>query len=411
MRRVVVTGMGVVTPLGNDLNSTWDGLVNGRSGIDRITRFDASDYPSQIAGEVKGFDPDLYVDKKEQKKMDIFIHYAMAAGQMAVEDAGVVINEANSERTGVIVSAGIGGLSSIEKHHKVLLERGPKKVTPFFIPMVLINLASGQIAIRHGARGPNTSIVTACATGTHSIGEAFRLIQRNDADVMIAGGTESTICPLALAGFSSMRALSTRNHEPARASRPFDAERDGFVIGEGAGVLILEELELARKRGAKIYAEVTGYGLTADAYHITSPAPEGEGAARCMKMALKDAGMNPDGIDYINAHGTSTPFNDEFETMAIKTVFGGHARVLAVSSTKSMTGHLLGAAGGIEAVFMAMTIKHGILPPTINYEVPDPACDLDYVPNEARRVPVRAALSNSLGFGGTNATLVMRKYE
>lgn len=411
MRRVVVTGMGVVTPLGNDLNSTWDGLVNGRSGIGRITRFDASDYPSQIAGEVKGFDPDPYVDKKEQKKMDMFIHYAMAAGQMAMEDSGVVVDASNRERVGVIVSSGIGGLPAIEKYHKILLERGARKVSPFFIPMVLINLASGQIAIRHGARGPNTSIVTACATGTHSIGEAFRLIQRNDADVMIAGGAESTICPLGIAGFSSMRALSTRNHEPERASRPFDAERDGFVIGEGAGVLILEELELARKRGAKIYAEVTGYGLTGDAYHITSPAPEGEGAARCMEMALKDAGMNPDDIDYINAHGTSTPFNDEFETMAIKTVFGGHARTLAVSSTKSMTGHLLGAAGGVEAVFMAMTIKDGILPPTINYEVPDPACDLDYVPNEARRVPVRAALSNSLGFGGTNATLVMRRYE
>jgi len=294
MRRVVITGMGVVTPVGNDLETTWDGLINGRSGITRITRFDASEYPSQIAGEVKGFDPDLYIDKKDQKKMDSFIQYAMAAGQMAMEDSGLVVDASNTERVGVIVGAGIGGLQAIEKYHKTLLERGPRKVSPFFVPMVLINLASGQIAIRYGLRGPNTSIVTACATGTHSIGDAFRLIQRNDADAMIAGGTESTICPLALAGFSAMRALSTRNHEPEKASRPFDAERDGFVIGEGAGVVVLEELELARKRGAKIYAEVVGYGLTSDAYHITSPAPGGEGASRCMAMALKDAGMNPD---------------------------------------------------------------------------------------------------------------------
>ncbi|OIP63590.1 MAG: beta-ketoacyl-[acyl-carrier-protein] synthase II [Nitrospirae bacterium CG_4_9_14_3_um_filter_53_35] len=411
MRRVVITGMGVVTPVGNDLETTWDGLINGRSGITRITRFDASEYPSQIAGEVKGFDPDLYIDKKDQKKMDSFIQYAMAAGQMAMEDSGLVVDASNTERVGVIVGAGIGGLQAIEKYHKTLLERGPRKVSPFFVPMVLINLASGQIAIRYGLRGPNTSIVTACATGTHSIGDAFRLIQRNDADAMIAGGTESTICPLALAGFSAMRALSTRNHEPEKASRPFDAERDGFVIGEGAGVVVLEELELARKRGAKIYAEVVGYGLTSDAYHITSPAPGGEGASRCMAMALKDAGMNPDEIDYINAHGTSTKFNDENETLAIKKVFGGRSMHLAVSSTKSMTGHLLGAAGGIETVFMAMTLLHGIIPPTINYEAPDPACDLDYVPNQARRVPVRAALSNSLGFGGTNATLVLRRYE
>ncbi len=411
MRRVVITGMGVVTPLGNDLNSTWEGLINGRSGITRITRFDASDYPSQIAGEVKGFDPDLYIDKKDQKKMDTFIQYAMAVSQMAMEDSGLVVDASNTERAGVIVGAGIGGLPVIEKYHQILLERGPRKVSPFFVPMVLINLASGQIAIRYGLRGPNTSIVTACSTGTHSIGEAFRLIQRNDADVMIAGGTESTICPLGIAGFSAMKALSTRNHEPERASRPFDAGRDGFVIGEGAGVVVLEELELARKRGAKIYAEVVGYGLTSDPNHITSPAPEGDGAARCMEMALKDAGMNPEEIDYINAHGTSTHFNDENETLAIKKVFGDHAGNLAVSSTKSMTGHLLGAAGGIEAVFMAMTIKNGVLPPTINYEVPDPACDLDYVPNEARYTAVRAALSNSLGFGGTNATLVMRKYE
>jgi 3-oxoacyl-[acyl-carrier-protein] synthase II len=402
--------MGAVTPLGNDLKSTWEGLVNGRSGVQRITRFDATDYPSQIAGEVKGFDPDLYVDKKEQKKMDTFIHYALAATQMAMAESGLVIDDANAERVGVIVSAGIGGLPAIEKYHRALLERGPKKVTPFFIPMVIINLASGQIAIRYGAKGPNTAPVTACATGTHAIGDAFRFIQRGDADAMIAGGAESTICPLGLAGFSAMKALSTRNDEPERASRPFDEGRDGFVIGEGAGVVVLEELEAARRRGAPIYAEVAGYGLTGDAYHITSPAPEGEGAARCMAMALRDGGLAPEDVDYINAHGTSTKFNDEFETLAIKQAFGEHARKLVVSSTKSMTGHLLGAAGGIEAVFTGMAVKEGLVPPTINYEEPDPACDLDYVPNEARRVRLRAALSNSMGFGGTNAALLLRTY-
>ena len=410
MRRVVITGMGVVTPVGADLPSSWESVINGRSGIDRVTRFDTTDYPSQIAGEVKSFDVNRYVDKKEQKKMDTFIHYALAASQMAVDDAGIEIREANAERVGVIVSAGIGGLPAIEKYHKILLERGPKRVTPFFIPMVIINLASGQIAIRFGAKGPNSSTVTACATGAHSIGDSFRMIQRGEADVMIAGGTESTICPLGLAGFSAMKALSTRNHEPARASRPFDAERDGFVIGEGAGVVILEELEMAKKRGARIYAEVAGYGMNGDAYLITSPAPEGEGAARCMELALKDAAIKPEEIDYINAHGTSTKFNDENESLAVKTVFQDHARKLAVSSTKSMTGHLLGAAGGIEAVFLAMTIKEGVAPPTINYEFPDPMCDLDYVPNEARRINVRAAMSNSLGFGGTNATLLFRSF-
>jgi len=411
MRKVVITGMGVVTPLGNDLATTWDGLIHGRSGIDRITRFDPEGYPSQIAGEVKGFEIDRYIEKKEQKKMDTFIHYALAAGQMAMENSGLVIDEGNADRVGVIVGAGIGGLPAIEKYHKVLLERGPRRVTPFFIPMVIINLASGQVAIRFGARGPNSAPVTACATGTHSIGDAFRLIQRGAADAMIAGGTESTICSLAVGGFSAMKALSTRNDEPERASRPFDAERDGFVIAEGAGVVVLEEMESAKKRGAAIYAEVAGYGLSGDAYHITSPAPDGEGAARCMTMALKDAGIAPEEIDYINAHGTSTKFNDQFETMAIKKVFGDHARKVAVSSTKSMTGHLLGAAGGIEAVFSAMAIKEGILPPTVNYEVPDPECDLDYVPNEARRTRVRTVLSNSMGFGGTNGALVFRSVD
>ena len=409
MRRVVITGMGVVTPLGNDLPATWKGLVEGRSGIGEITRFDAAEYPCRIAGEVKGFDPDRWVDKKEQKKMDTFIHYALAASQMAVDDAGLEIPEAEADRVGVIVSAGIGGLPAIERYHRTLLERGPRRVTPFFIPMVIINLASGQVAIRFGAKGPNLATVTACATGTHSIGDAFRLIQRGEADAMIAGGAESTICPLALAGFGAMKALSTRNHEPERASRPFDAERDGFVIGEGAGVVVLEEMERARRRGAPVYAEVAGYGSSGDAYHITSPAPEGEGAARCMAAALRDAGMPPDRIDYINAHGTSTPFNDAVETQAIKRVFGDHARRLAVSSTKSMTGHLLGAAGGIETVFLAKTIAEGVIPPTINYEHPDPECDLDYVPNQARECRVRAGLSNSLGFGGTNATLVLAR--
>ncbi len=409
MRKVVITGMGVVTPLGNDLSTTWEALIQGRSGIDRITRFDAEGYPSQIAGEVKGFELDRYVEKKEQKKMDTFIHYALAASQMAMDDSGLVIDEANAERVGVIVSAGIGGLPAIEKYHKILLERGPRRVTPFFIPMVIINLASGQVAIRFGAKGPNSAPVTACSTGTHCIGDAFRLIQSGVADAMIAGGTESTICPLAVGGFSAMKALSTRNDEPRRASRPFDAERDGFVIGEGAGVVVLEEMASAKKRGATIYAEVAGYGLSADAYHITSPAPDGEGAARCMAMALQDAGMAPGEVNYINAHGTSTKFNDQFETLAIKKVFGDHARKVAVSSTKSMTGHLLGAAGGIEAVFSAMAIKEGVLPPTINYEVPDPECDLDYVPNEARRTKVRTVLSNSMGFGGTNGALVFRE--
>ncbi len=411
MRRVVITGIGAITPVGKDMAATWEGLVQGRSGIRRITRFDASDFPCQIAGEVDGFDPGLYVEKKEQKKMDTFILYAMAASQMALADSGFVIDSSNAERVGVVVSSGIGGLPAIEKYHKVLLERGPRKVTPFFIPMVLINLASGQIAIRLGAKGPNTAPVTACATGTHSIGDAFRMIQRGETDAMIAGGAESTICALGVGGFSAMKALSTRNDEPERASRPFDAERDGFVMGEGAGVMILEELEQARKRGAAIYAEVAGYGQSCDAYHMTSPAPEGEGAARCIALALKDGGVAPEEVDYINAHGTSTPYNDEFETMAIKSVFGTHAGKLAISSTKSMTGHLLGAAGGVEGVILAKVIRDGVIPPTINYEFPDPKCDLDYVPNEARQHTVRAALSNSMGFGGTNAALLLRRFS
>ncbi len=409
MRRVVVTGVGVVSALGTGTEKNWSALMAGKSGIDRITRFDASDLPSQIAGEVKDFNPEDFIDKKEVKKMDSFIHYALAASEMAMKDSGLQVTEENAERVGVVVGAGLGGLPAIEKYHEVLMSSGYKKVTPFFIPMLIINLAPGHISIRFGAKGPNLSTVTACATGTHSIGDAYHIIKRGDADAMIAGGAESTITPLAIAGFNVMKALSTRNDDPTRASRPFDKGRDGFIMAEGAGIVVLEEYESAKKRGAKIYAEVVGYGATGDAYHITAPGPDGEGAARCMKMALRNAGMNPEEVDYINAHGTSTHFNDLYETMAIKSVFGDHARKLMVSSTKSMTGHTLGAAGGIEAVYSLLAMERCAIPPTINYEEPDPECDLDYVPNQARQTEVRVALSNSLGFGGTNGTLIFKK--
>lgn len=409
MRRVVVTGVGVISPLGTGVEKNWEALMRGQSGIDHITRFDASDLPSRIAGEVKDFNAEEFIDKKELKKMDLFIQYAMGAADLAMKDSGLEITEENAERVGVLVGSGLGGLPTIEKYHKAMLEGGYKKISPFFIPMLIINLAPGQISIKHGAKGPNVSSVSACATGTHSIGDAFRMIQRGDADAMIAGGTESTITPLAIGGFNVMKALSTRNDDPTAASRPFDLGRDGFVMAEGAGIVVLEEYEGARKRGAKIYAEVAGYGLTGDAYHLTAPAPEGEGAARCMKMALAGAGVDAAEVDYINAHGTSTPFNDRFETMAIKTVLGDHSGKVMVSSTKSMTGHALGAAGGIEAVFSLLAMDRGVVPPTINYQEPDPDCDLDYVPNEAREAQVRVALSNSLGFGGTNATLLFRK--
>jgi len=409
-RRVVVTGIGLVTPLGTGVEKTWQSLCEGKSGIGRITRFDPSELPSQIAAEVKDFDPADFIEKKEIKKMDRFIQFGIAAARMAVEDARLEITEAISERVGVYVGAGIGGLPAIESNHIKFLEGGIKKLTPFFIPMVIINLVSGHIAIMVGAKGPNSAVVTACATGTHAIGDAFKIIQRGDADIMIAGGTESTISPLAVGGFCAMRALSVRNDEPEKASRPFDALRDGFVMGEGAGVVILEELTLAEKRGAKIYAEVCGYGMTGDAYHITSPAPEGVGAARCMNATLKDAGLSPDDISYINAHGTSTKFNDENESSAIKAVFGKKAYDIPVSSTKSMTGHLLGAAGGIEAVFSVLAIDRSVIPPTINYEFPDPECDLDYVPNKSRASNVDVALSNSFGFGGTNACILFRKF-
>jgi 3-oxoacyl-[acyl-carrier-protein] synthase II len=410
-RRVVVTGVGMITPVGLDTEKTWEGLINGKSGIGPITQFDDKTIPTQIAGEIHGFDPATYIDAKEIKKMDRFIHLAIAASQMAMDDSGLKITPENAERVGVIVSAGMGGLPAIEKYHKIYLERGIRKVTPFFIPMLIINESSGMISIRYGAKGPNICVVTACATGTHSIGDAFKWIQRGDADAMIAGGTESCICPTGVGGFNAMKALSTRNDEPQRASRPFDIDRDGFIMGEGSGVVILEEMESAVKRGARIHAEIIGYGASGDAYHITSPAPNGEGAARCMKMAIKDAGIAPTELGYINAHGTSTKFGDENESMAIKTVFGDHAYKLAVSSTKSMTGHLLGAAGGVEAVISILAMERGILPPTINLENPDPECDLDYIPNKARQAQPDAVMSNSFGFGGTNACLVFKKFR
>jgi 3-oxoacyl-[acyl-carrier-protein] synthase II len=409
-RRVVVTGMGLVTPLGTGLEKTWKALCAGKSGIARITRFDPTDYPCQIAGEVPDFDPAAFIEKKEIKKMDTFIHYAVGASQMAVDDAGLKVTGENADRVGVYIGAGIGGLPAIEHYHKILLEKGADRVSPFFIPMVIINLASGQVAIRLGARGPNSCAVTACATGNHCIGDAFRLIQRGDADVMLAGGAESTITPLSVAGFAAARALSRRNGDPARASRPFDRDRDGFVLGEGAGVVVLEELETARRRGARIYGEVVGYAMNSDAHHITAPPDDGEGAIRCMQMAIKDAGVSKDEIGYINAHATST-FADKVETQAIKGVFGDRAYRIPVSSTKSMTGHLLGAAGGIEAVFSLLAIHRGVVPPTINLEHPDPECDLDYVPGQAREVSVKVALSNSFGFGGVNACLLFKRIE
>jgi 3-oxoacyl-[acyl-carrier-protein] synthase II len=412
-RRVVVTGIGMLSPLGIGVEANWEAAINGRSGIGPVTRFDSADFPVRIAGEVKNFNPDDYIeDKKEIKKMDIFLHYTLAAGKMAMKSSGLEITEHNAERVGVVVGAAIGGLSTIEKYHEIYLKNGSKKISPFFIPMLIINLAPGHISMYFGCKGPNSSAVTACATSNHSIGTAFRIIQRGDADAMITGGAESTISPLGIGGFSAMKALSaTHNHEPARASRPFERDRDGFVVAEGAGILVLEELEHARKRGAPIYAEMVGFGCNGDAYHITSPSPNGEGAARCMNLALKDAGLSYDQIDYINAHGTSTPANDLAETQAMKTVLKDCARKVPVSSTKSMTGHMLGAAGGVEAIFSALALKHGILPPTINYDNPDPACDLDYVPNVAREKPIKVAMSNSFGFGGTNATLLFRKFD
>lgn len=410
-RRVVVTGLGVISPLGIGLEQNWEALSNGRSGIGRITRFDTTDYPSKIAGEVKSFNPEDYIAKKEIKKMDTFLHYALAAGTMAVDNAALSITDENAERIGVLVGSGLGGLETIERYHTLLLNDGPKKISPFFVPMLIVNLAPGHISMHFGCKGPNSSVVTACATGNHSIGTAFHMIQRGDADGMIAGGVEATITPLAVGGFCAMKALSTRNETPEQASRPFEKNRDGFIIAEGAGILVMEELETAKKRGAPIHAEIIGFACNADAYHITAPSPGGEGAARCMLLTLKDAGIPPEAISYINAHGTSTVANDRSETQAMKTVFKEHISTIAVSSTKSMTGHLLGAAGGVEAVFSILAIKHGVAPPTINYEEPDPECDLEYVPNVARELNITTVMSNSFGFGGTNATLIFKKFE
>ena len=403
--------MGIVSPLGIGLENNWAAICQGRSGIGPITKFDTTEYPCKIAGEVKNFDPSAYIDKKDLKKMDIFIQFALAAGSLAIKQSGLVIDESTADRVGVLVGSGLGGLQTIEKYHTMLLESGPKKVSPFFVPMLIVNLAPGQISIYFGCRGPNSSVVTACATGNHSIGEAFRIIQRGDADAMIAGGVESTITPLAVAGFCALKALSTRNDEPQKASRPFEKNRDGFVMAEGAGILVLEDLEKAQQRNAAIFAEIIGFGCNADAYHITAPSPNGEGAAKCMQITLADAGLKPEDIDYINAHGTSTPMNDLSETIAMKTVFRDHIKKLPVSSTKSMTGHLLGAAGGVEAIFSLLAIRDSIIPPTINYEEPDPECDLDYVPNVARKKEVRIVMSNSFGFGGTNATLIFKRFE
>ena len=411
LRRVVVTGLGLITPLGIGMEESWSAMLAGRSGVGPITLFDASAFPTQIAGEVDGFVPENYIEPKEVKKMDRFIQFGIAAAGMALDHSGLKIDASNDERVGVSIGAGMGGLPIIEKCHSIFLNRGPRRITPFFIPSVLINLTSGQVSIKFGAKGPNLAEVTACATGSHSIGESFRIIERGDADVMITGGTEACITTMGIGGFNAMKALSTRNNEPERASRPFDAGRDGFVMGEGAGILILEDLDSARARGAKIYAEIIGYGMSADAYHMTTPDPNGNGAARCMTMALKGADMQPSEVGYINAHGTSTKYGDELETKAIKKVFGEYAKVLSVSSTKSMTGHLLGAAGGIEAAVSVLAIRDGKIPPTINLDAPDPECDLDYVPKTYRKANISAAISNSFGFGGTNACLIFRKFS
>jgi 3-oxoacyl-[acyl-carrier-protein] synthase II len=410
-RRVVVTGIGLVSSLGIGTEVNWAGLVAGRSGIDTITRFDVSQFATRIAGEVRGFDPLQFIEKKDVKKMDAFIQYAIAASQFAMDDASLTVTSEVAPNVGVSIGSGIGGFSTIEREHKALLDGGPRKISPFFIPSAIINLAAGQLSIRFGAKGPNAATCTACSASAHAIGDAYEVIRRDAADVMIAGGSEAAITPMSVGGFGALRALSTRNDEPARASRPFDKDRDGFIIGEGAGVVILEELEFARRRGAHIYAEVVGYGMSADAYHITAPSEDGDGPYRVMRAALKSAGVEPGQVDYINAHGTSTPHGDKVETIAIKRCFGDRAKKVAVSSTKSMTGHLLGAAGGLEAGISVLAVHHQIAPPTINLDCADEACDLDYVPNQARRMPIEYALSNSFGFGGTNAALLFKRFE
>jgi 3-oxoacyl-[acyl-carrier-protein] synthase II len=410
-RRVVVTGIGIVSALGIGTEETWQGLLAGKSGVDTITRFDVSRFSVQIAAEVKGFDPLNWIEKKEVKKMDPFIHYAVAAAQFAVDLSGLKITSDIATRVGVHIGSGIGGFSTIEREHTELMNGGPRRISPFFIPSSIVNLAAGQVSIRFGAKGPNTSTCTACSSGSHAIGDSFRIIARGEADAMICGGSEAAITPMSIGGFASMRALSARNDEPQRASRPFDLNRNGFVIGEGSGILVLEELEMAKKRGATIYAEMAGYGMSGDAFHITQPSEDGDGAYRVMLNAVTDAGIRPEQVDYINAHGTSTPYNDRFETIAIKRAFGEQAYKMAISSTKSMTGHLLGAAGGLEGGISALALYHQQIPPTINYENPDPNCDLDYVPNVARKAALEYALSNSFGFGGTNAALLLRRYH
>lgn len=402
--------MGVVSPVGVGHRSFWESLTAGRSGVGGITCFDASSFPTRIAAEVRGFDPTAFMDRKEARRNDRFVQFAYAAARMALEDAGYAITPSNAGRTGVLIGSGIGGANTWEEQHRLLIERGPDRVSPFFVPMIISNMASGVTSILTGAKGPSSCVVTACATGGHAIGDAARLIERGDADAMLAGGAEAAITPLSVAGFCSMRAMSTRNDDPTAASRPFDARRDGFVMGEGAGVVLLEEMGLAEGRGSPIYAEVVGYGATADAFHITQPDPEGDGACRSMAAALSDAGISPEEIDYINAHGTSTPFNDRLETLAVKRLFGEHAYRLTISSTKSMTGHLLGAAGGVECIACALALRHQAVPPTINYETPDPDCDLDYVPNKARPIRIANAMSNAFGFGGHNTTLILRAY-
>ena len=410
-RRVVVTGVGLVTALGTGTEETWKGLCEGRSGVTAISRFDTTQFSTRIAAEVKNFEPLNWFEKKDVKKMDSFIHYAVAAADFAMKQSGLSIGPDLAERTGVFIGSGIGGFTIIEREHQALLEGGPRKISPFFIPSSIINLAAGQVSIRFGARGPNSAPCTACSSGAHAVGDAFRVISRGDADVMIAGGSEAAITPMGVGGFAAMRALSTRNEEPARASRPFDKDRDGFVVGEGAGVVVLEELGMAKKRGATIIAELAGYGMSGDAYHITLPPDDGHGAHRVMLNAITDGGIKPEQVDYINAHGTSTPPNDRIETVAIKRLFGDHAKKLAISSTKSMIGHLLGAAGAVEAGITSLVVQRGIIPPTINYDTPDPDCDLDYVPNKVRKAAVKYALSNSFGFGGTNASLLFKRYE
>jgi len=410
-RRVVVTGIGLITPVAIGTEESWRAICQGKSGVGPITRFDASEYYTRIAAEVKGFDPLQWIEKRELRKMDTFIHYALAASAMALEDSGLKIDHRNAPQVGVYIGSGIGGLPSIERQHKILLESGPRRISPFFIPGLVVNLASGQVSIRHGAKGPNSAVCTACSTGSHAIGDSFRIIARGDAEAMITGGTESVITPLAIGGFNAMRAISTRNDQPEKASRPFDKNRDGFVVGEGAGILILESLEHAQGRGANIYAEVVGYGMSGDAFHISAPSVDGDGPIRVMQNTLKDAHIEPSCIEYINAHGTATPSGDVAETLAIKKVFGEYAQKVAISSTKSMIGHLLGAAGGVEAGISILAIRDQIIPPTINYETPDPDCDLDYVPNKARKATINYVLSNSFGFGGTNAALIFKRFN